>query len=145
MHGTLTYAFTDGSGRSGSIPISRLLRTSPARRAATTAPLQGSYLWAGTWADPADHRPGPRARHPPASRATWFAAWYTYAANAAPGSGASAQRWYTLQSSFATGAHPVDNVAIYTTRNGVFDRPDPTTTTQVGHASLAFNNCGSIT
>ena len=144
MHGTLAYAFSDGSGRSGSIPISRLLSNITCSPSGDNGAAASSYLWAGTWADPADDGQGIVLDIDP-KQGNLFAAWYTYAANAAPGSGASAQRWYTLQSTIATGAHRVDNVAIYTTRNGVFDRPDPTTTTQVGHASLAFNNCASIT
>jgi hypothetical protein len=50
---TLNYNFTDGSGRSGTVPLTRpALETSPVPRAATMAMQLGGYLLSETGMTP---------------------------------------------------------------------------------------------
>jgi subtilase family serine protease len=144
MHGTLTYAFTDGSGRSGSIPLTRLTSNVTCSPSGDSGAATPGYLLAGSWADIADSGQG-LVLDVNVAQNVLFAGWYTYAADAAPGSGAAAQRWYTLQSTYAAGAATLDDVGIYETTGGAFDRPAPTSTVRVGNARLAFHSCSSAT
>ena len=50
-HGTLSYAFTDGSGRNGSIALSRLGNNVACVPGGDSTP-PGSYYLGGTWYDP---------------------------------------------------------------------------------------------
>ena len=103
-----------------------------------------NYLLSGAWADPATEGQGLVFDINPPQQ-NLFAAWYTYAADAAPGGGPPAQRWYTLQAIIAPGASSVADIGIYDTTGGVFERPTPVTTRPVGTASLVFHSCTSAT
>jgi hypothetical protein len=69
-----------------------------------------------------------------------FAAWYTFAAGAAPGSGTEGQAWYTLQGGERSG--DALDLVIYESSGGVFDQSATTATVAVGTAHLAFADCG---
>lgn len=142
--GSLAYGFNDGSARHGRIPLTRLLSNITCAPAGNNGAAAGASLWDGTWADPDDSQQGLVLGIDPAQDVL-FGAWYTFAANAGPADGAQGQRWYTLQGILPPGARQVDDVGIYTTTGGRFDRSGTTVTRQVGHARLEFVSCAAAT
>lgn len=142
-HGTLTYAFDDGSGRSGSIPLTRLGNNVACEPGGNATP-PGAYFLSGAWYDPATAGQGFVFDIDPVAH-TLFAAWYTYATNGQQIGGGSSQRWYSLQSAFTPGASSIDDIAIFRTTGGAFDDPHAVTTTQVGTATLDFHGCVAAT
>ncbi len=142
-HGTLTYAFTDGSGRSGSIPLSRLGSNVACLPGGDSTP-PGSYFLSGAWYDPATAGQGFVFDVDPVAHSL-FAAWYTYASNGEAIGGAASERWFTLQSSFTPGSGHVSNVPIYQTTGGVFDHATGVTTAPVGTATIVFHDCNHAT
>jgi hypothetical protein len=143
-HGSLAYTFSDGSGRQGTVPLTRLLNNLACTPTGTTSGNPGNYLLGGTWADAGNSGQG-LVFDINTSQGVLFAAWYTFLANAAAGAGAPALHWYTLQAAPAPGFTSIDNVGIYESTGGVFDQHATTTTTQVGSASLVFHTCSSLT
>lgn len=142
-HGTLTYAFSDGSGRNGTIALSRLGSNVACVPGGDSTP-PGSYFLSGAWYDPATAGQGFVFDIDPVAH-NLFAAWYTYAANGAQIGGPASERWYTLQSSFTPGSGHVSNVPIYQTTGGVFDQTSGVTSTQVGSATITYHTCNSAT
>jgi hypothetical protein len=142
-HGTLRYAFSDGSQRSGEIPLLRL-----GANVACTADGgdagAGSYLLSGTWYEPATGGQGFVFDINPVER-NLFIAWYTYATDGHAIGGGASQRWYTLQGAYTPGRATIDDVPIYATTGGVFDDPHAPTTRPVGTASLHFQSCSAAT
>ncbi|HLX30166.1 MAG TPA: hypothetical protein VKV24_16930 [Casimicrobiaceae bacterium] len=141
--GTLTYRFTDGSGRSGTVPLSRITQNETCV-AAGAAPTNADFAFSGNWYDAATSGQGFTVEVNPAS-GVFFFAWYTYAPNGA-GAGASGQRWYTGQAAFTAGTRTIP-FQIYQTTGGVFDTPTPASqqTTQVGSGTIVFTSCTSAT
>lgn len=142
-HGTLTYAFSDGSGRNGTTALSRLGSNVACVPGGDSTP-PGSYYLSGAWYDPATAGQGFVFDIDPVAH-NLFAAWYTYAANGAQIGGPASERWYTLQSSFTPGSGHVSNVPIYQTTGGVFDQTSGVTSTQVGSATITYHTCNSAT
>ena len=142
--GQLTYSFTDGSGRSGSIDLARL--TQNVTCSTTSArPTNADFAFSGNWYDPATSGQGLTIDVNPGS-GTVFAAWYTYAPTGV-GAGAAGQRWYTAQpTSFTPGARSIP-VTLYQTTGGVFDQAavPGMQTVAVGTGTLAFQNCSAAT
>lgn len=143
-HGTLDYAFTDGSGRSGRIPLTRLLSNTTCSPSGDSGSATVPTLLSGAWADTGNSGQG-LVFDMNAADDVVFAGWYTYAPDAAAGSGASGQRWYTLQATFQPGTSTPNGVGVYESTGGTFNAPANTQTTQVGTASLVFNSCASAT
>jgi plastocyanin len=143
-HASLDYSFTDGSGRHGTIPLTRLLGNLACTPTGSTPGNPGNYLLGGTWYDPASSGQG-LVFDVNATQGVLFAAWYTYLPNAAADAGAPAQSWYTLQAAVSPGFTHVEDVGIYESTGGLFDQHADTTTTRVGTASLVFNSCTSLT
>lgn len=144
--GTLSYSFTDGSGRVGNIPLTRLdsnVTCDPVNGAGNgTAP--GKFLLSGAWYVPSTSGQGVLFDINPVQNIT-FAAWYTYAPNGQSIGGGASQRWYTLQIGSANvGTSALTNIGIFSTQGGVFDAPGSVTTPQVGTASIAFTNCNAL-
>ena len=103
--GRLAYSFSDGTGRTGTIPLTRLTQnvtcsTSGAR------PTNADFALSGNWYDPATSGQGLTVEVNPNSGAL-FAAWYTYAPSGAS-AGAAGQRWYTAATDRLCPRHPVD-------------------------------------
>jgi plastocyanin len=143
-HGTMDYTFSDGSGRTGSIPLTRLLENVTCGAAGDNGAAASSYLLGGTWFDAGNSGQGLVIDiNPPMN--VMFAAWYTYLADADPASGPAGQHWYTLQAAITPGFTSLTGVGIFDSAGGVFDQHATTTTTPVGTADLVFNSCGSIT
>jgi len=147
QHGSLSYAFTDGSGRVGNIPLSRLdsnITCAPTSGGGNGA-APGKFLLSGAWYAPATSGQGLTFDINPVDDVT-FAAWYTFAPNGQVSGGGASQRWYTLQVRSANvGATPLSNIGIYATTGGEFDSAAAATTTRVGTASVAFGSCNSLT
>ncbi|HEY6940915.1 plastocyanin/azurin family copper-binding protein [Dokdonella sp.] len=143
-HATLDYAFSDGSGRHGTIPLTRLLGNVACTPTGSTPGNPGNYLLGGIWTDPSTSGQG-LVFDVNANQGVLFAAWYTYLADAAADAGAPAQHWYTLQAAVEPGFSTVDDVGIYESTGGVFDQHADTVTTRVGTARLVFASCTSLT
>lgn len=142
--GRLTYAFADGSGRTGTVELTRLTQNVTCSTTAAR-PLDADFALSGNWFAPPTSGQGLTIEVNPVS-AVVFAAWYTYA-SAGTGSGAAGQRWYTAQSStFVRGSRSIP-VTLYETTGGVFDAPSAPlpATVPVGTGTIAFPDCASAT
>jgi hypothetical protein len=137
---TLTYAFTDGTGRTGSVALSRLMPNVTCAPGGS-APPDAAFGYSGNWFDPALSGQGLVLEVNPAANAM-FLAWYTYAVGG-QAQGAAGQRWFTGQAGYAPGMQ-VASLALYETTGGRFDiRPPDPRTVQVGSATLTFAGCGA--
>jgi plastocyanin len=142
-HGSLAYNFTDGSGRTGTIPLARLLPNVTCAASGSTAG-GGVYLRSGAWADTSNSGQGlVLDLNPPGN--VIFGAWYTFLANAAGNAGAPGQHWFTLQGPMPASFTTLQNIGIYDSTGGVFDQHATTTTTQVGTATIVYHSCTSAT
>ena len=141
--GQLVYTFTDGTGRTGTIPLTRLTQNVTCSTVAPY-PTNADFALSGNWYDPATSGQGFTVEVNGNSSIV-FAAWYTYAPGGAS-AGAAGQRWYTAQGSFTPGARSIP-VQIYETTGGRFDTPTPAgqQTVQVGSGTLAFQSCSAAT
>jgi hypothetical protein len=140
--GQLAYNFTDGSGRTGNIPLTRLLQNVTC---STTGPFptNADFAHSGNWYDAATAGQGFTVEVNPISNYL-FAAWYTYAPMGAA-AGAAGQRWYTAQAAFTAGQRLIP-VTIFETTGGIFDMPaPPAQTAPVGTGTLAFQSCTAAT
>jgi len=136
--GQLAYTFTDGSGRMGAIPLTRLTQNVTC---ATSAPFPTNtdFAHSGNWFDSTTAGQGFTVEVNPDSGAL-FAAWYTYEPMGAA-AGAAGQRWYTAQATFTAGLRSIP-VTIYETTGGIFNTPMPAPqTVTVGTGTLAFQSC----
>lgn len=131
LHAQLDYIFHDG--RSGSIPLERMLPNVSCSTAGN--PGHNDAVLSGAWADVATDGQGLVLEVNP-DRTLLFGAWYTFAANGAPGAGAGSQRWYTLQGPYQQGQRKTRGTPIYESAGGRFDRAANTTLRQVGEADL---------
>jgi hypothetical protein len=141
--GTLSYRFTDGTGRTGSIPLSRLTQSMTCSIIGTR-PTNADFAFSGNWYDPATSGQGVTVEVNPGSQVL-FLAWYTYAPNGA-GAGAAGQRWYTAEQTvpLLPGTRTIP-LRFFETTGGAFDRttsPEPRTVV-VGSGTLAFHSCAS--
>jgi len=144
-HATMTFSFSDGSGRSGTIPLTRLLNNVACTTSGSGSSPPNDYYLSGTWYNPATAGQGFLFDINPEQQ-TLFIAWYTYATNGAAIGGPASQRWFSLQASFTPGISSLDNVPIYATTGGAFNSGTPTpTTTPVGTANLSFQSCNAAT
>jgi hypothetical protein len=141
--GELSYNFTDGTGRVGNIPLTRLLQNVTC---SDTGPFatNADFAFSGNWYDPATTGQGFSVEVNPVS-AYLFAAWYTYAP-AGAAAGAAGQRWYTAQAPFTPGQRLIP-VTIFETTGGIFDMPTSPgeQTLAVGTGTLAFESCTAAT
>lgn len=138
----LAYTFSDGTGRSGVIPLQRLLPNVTCALDGDSGAPMGSYELSGTWSDPAAKGQGLLMELNPI-QGVFFAGWYTYVRNASPNGGPSAQRWFSLQGAIGNDPTLINNIGIYATSGGAFDAPNSTTTVPVGSAQLQFFSCTS--
>jgi DNA-binding beta-propeller fold protein YncE len=143
ISGQLTYNFTDGTGRKGSIPLTRLTQNVTCS-AATPYPTNADFAHSGNWYDPTTAGQGFTVEVNPDS-GTLFAAWYTYAPMGGA-DGAAGQRWYTAQAPYQAGLRSI-MVTLYETTGGLFNTPPPAgqQTVPVGTGTLAFQGCTTAT
>jgi len=141
-HGTLDYTFTDGSGRSGTLDLSRLTKNVTCVSSGAR-PVNRDFAFCGNWYDPATSGQGITLEINPLSPVAFFA-WYTYAPSGAA-AGAAGQRWYTGQSGYMAGARTLA-MKLYATTGGLFDESAPAPATiEVGTATLTFQTCTAAT
>ena len=140
---TFEYTFGDGSNRTGTIPLTRLL---PNVTCSTTSarPTDADYAHSGNWFSQSTSGQGLVIELNPSAHAL-FCTWYTYAPNGQTTGGPASQRWYTAQASYAAGARSFD-LTLYETTGGTFaSAATAATTAAVGTATLAFASCQSAT
>lgn len=140
--GSLDYTFSDGSGRSGSIPMTRITPNVGCAEAAAVKAANADFALSGNWYDAATSGQGFVFEVNPLSPIVFFA-WYTYA----PGgqaAGAAGQRWFTGSGTFNAGTHTAP-LTLYETTGGVFDTAKPMTqaSVAVGTATITFASCTS--
>ena len=135
---TMTYAFTDGSNRSGTIPLQRITPNVTCSENASRS-TDPDFGYSGNGYDPATSGQGLMLEVNPKASAVFFA-WYTYA-TAGQSQGVAGQRWYTGQGNFAAGARTLP-VALYETTGGLFNNTMPSPSTiQVGTATITLIRC----
>ncbi|HEY6892987.1 MAG TPA: hypothetical protein VI258_02385 [Rhodanobacteraceae bacterium] len=139
--GTFTYSFDDG--RSGTIPLTRLMPNVDCVETGTPAITPSDFGLSGTYYDPATAGQGILVEVNPDNAYTFFG-WYTYAL-AGQTSGVAGQRWITAQAPYTVGTNAID-LTLYDTTGGTFDS-DATTvdTVPIGTATLTFTSCTSAT
>ena len=137
-NGALAFAFTDGSNRSGTIPLTRL--TPNVTCTANGSGSSPEFAFSGNWFNAATSGQGFAFELNPTNDLLFFA-WYTYAVSAPPG--AAGQRWYTGQANYSPGARSIP-FALYETRGGAFNASPPVPmTTPVGTGTLTFSSCSA--
>ena len=142
--GHLSYSFTDGTGRAGTMALTRLTQNVTCSTT-TSQPTNADFALSGNWYAAATSGQGLTVEVNPNS-GTVFAAWYTYAPNGAS-AGAAGQRWYTAQpATFAPGMRSIP-LTIYETTGGMFDTPTPPgqKSVPVGTGTLTFQSCLAAT
>jgi len=140
-HTTMTYTFTDGSGRSGTVPMTRLLPNVTCSSSGPETP-NADFGYSGNWYDKTTSGQGAVVEINPVQPYAFFT-WYTYAPNG-QGLGEAGQRWYTGQAAYAPGARMVP-MTLYETTGGLFDSSMPApTTVPVGTATATFASCGAL-
>ena len=140
--GSLAYTFSDGSGRSGWIPMTRITPSVSCSEAAAAKAANADFALSGNWFDATISGQGFVFEVNPLSPVVFFA-WYTYAPDG-QGAGAAGQRWFTGQGTFTAGTH-VAPLTLYETTGGIFDTPTLTTqaSVAVGTATVTFASCTS--
>ncbi len=134
------YTFTDGSNRSGTVPLTRLI-SNVLCATADSAPGPSDFGLSGNWYDPTTSGQGFVAEVNPVTKFVFFA-WYTYGV-AGQAQGVSGQRWFTGQASYTPGARLIP-VLLYETTGGILNSTTPApSTVQVGSATLTFSSCNS--
>ncbi len=141
--GSFSYNFTDGSGRTGSLPLTRLTKNVACVTSGTPTP-NADFGYTGNWYDQLTSGQGLVFELNPDSAILFFT-WYTYAPNG-QGAGASGQRWYTGQSNGFTPGQRTIAATLYETTGGLFNTGSPMPmTVPVGTATVTFASCGSAT
>jgi minor extracellular serine protease Vpr len=142
--GQMNYTFTDGTGRTGTMVLTRLTQNVTCSTT-TPYPTNADFALSGNWYGGAlTSGQGFTAEVNPNSGA-FFAAWYTYAPLGAT-AGAAGQRWFTAQGTFTPGMRSIP-VTIYETTGGTFDTPTPPgqKTVAVGSGTMVFQSCSAAT
>ena len=139
---TFAYTFSDGSGRSGSLALTRLTPNVTCA-VGSTPPTNADFAYSGNWFDPATSGQGFVFDVNPLAP-VFFLTWYTYAP-AGQAAGAAGQRWFTGQSTtFTPGTRSVP-LTLFETTGGAFDQATtpPPATVAVGTATVTLASCGS--
>jgi len=140
-HASLSYTFTDGSGRSGNIPLVRLLPNVTCSTSSTNA-SNADFGFSGNWYEATTSGQGIVLELNPNQPFVFFA-WYTYAPNG-QGQGEAGQRWYTGQASYTPGARTLP-MTLFETTGGLFNSAMPVPNTlPVGTATATFTSCSAL-
>ena len=138
-----SFAFTLNDGRSGTIPLTRLMPNVACTSADTTAASSSAdFALSGAWYN-ADTSGQGFLIEVNSALPYVFLTWFTYAENG-ESSGASGLRWMTAQSTgYAAGDHTI-NLTLYVGTNGTFNSAaTKITVAEVGTATLTYSSCGS--
>ena len=140
-NGTFSYAFTDGSNRSGSIALTRIAPNVTCVVSGTPA-TNADFGLSGNWFDPTTSGQGFVFEVNPQAPVVFFA-WYTYSPTGQM-AGAAGQRWFTGQGTFTAGTHTAP-LTLFETTGGLFDTTTPASqaTVPVGTATVTFASCTS--
>ncbi len=142
MTGQLNYTFTDGSGRNGMVPLTRLTPNVSCAQAGSIG-ASGDFGLSGNWFDPTKPGQGFIIELNPLAKVLFFA-WYTYAVDG-QALGVAGQRWYTGQANYVPGGRSIP-LSLYETTGGLFNSVAPApTTAQVGTGTLTFSSCDAAT
>jgi hypothetical protein len=142
MTAQLNYTFTDGSGRNGVVPLTRLTPNVTCAQAGSTS-ASGDFGLSGNWFDQTKSGQGFIVDLNPLAKVLFFA-WYTYAVDG-QALGATGQRWYTGQANYVPGGRSIP-LSLYETTGGLFNSVAPApATTQVGTGRLTFSSCNAAT
>ena len=140
-HTTMTYTFSDGSGRAGTVPMTRLLPNVTCSSSGPETP-NADFGYSGNWYDKTTSGQGAVMEINPVQPYAFFT-WYTYAPNG-QGLGEAGQRWYTGQAAYSPGARTLP-MTLYETTGGLFDSSMPApATVPVGAATATFASCGAL-
>ena len=144
--GVLIYAFSDGSHRSGKIPLTRLTPNANCSLSGYDYFTPTASLLSGNWFNPETSGQGFMLDFSPAI-GTMFGAWYTFAKNGSQIGGAVSQNWYTLQTShLLPDRRLLSNVPIIETSGGAFDKGSPApASVVVGTADITLLDCSTMT
>jgi hypothetical protein len=138
--GQLSYTFTDGSGRNGTIPLTRLTPNVSCTQAGGPS-AGGDFGLSGNWFDRTTSGQGVIIELNPLAKVLFFA-WYAYAVNG-QALGAAGQRWYTGQANYVPGARSIP-LSLYETTGGLFNSVAPAPiTAPVGTGNLTFTSCNA--
>ena len=139
--GELVYAFTEGSNRTGIVPMLRLTPDVTCS-AGAARPTNADFALSGNWFDPQKSGQGFTIEVNPNASILFFS-WYTYGINAGA-AGVAGQRWFTAQAPFQPGMRSIP-LTIYQTVGGIFDQgtyPPPfTQAIAAGGGTLTFTSC----
>jgi len=138
-----SFAFTLSDGRSGTIPLTRLMPNVACASSTTTASsTSADFALSGAWYN-ADTSGQGFLVEVNSALPYVFLTWFTYAENG-ESSGASGLRWLTAQSTdYAAGDHTI-KLTLYVGTNGTFNSAaTKITVTEVGTATLTYSSCGS--
>jgi hypothetical protein len=141
---SLSYTFTDGSNRSGTIALKRLSPNVTCSPSGDNGSAPSDYLLSGSWYNPETSGQGLLFDISP-SIGNLFAAWYTFLPNGQTIEGPASQNWFTLQATFTDGTTSLANIPIIETSGGIFDNPAGVTRVQVGAATISFQSCSAMT
>ena len=139
--GTFDYAFTDGTGRTGSVALTRVTQNVTCA-ASGTPQTNADFGFSGNWYDPATSGQGFVFELNP-TQSVLFITWYTYAP-AGQASGAAGQRWFTGLGNYTPGGRTIA-LTLYQTTGGLFNQPTtpPPQSVAVGTGTVTFSSCGT--
>ncbi len=144
-YASIAYRFDDG--RSGTIPLTRLL-TNAGCASTGDSGAGGRQLLSGAWADVASNTNQGFLFDVDPILNVFFAAWYTFLPESPADAGFDGQHWYTLNAVPATAEfHSIEDIGIYDSNGGHFLQHivPPSSPEQVGSASIHFHGCASAT
>lgn len=138
---TLAYVFSDGSNRSGTVPMTRLTPNVTCAGPGNASSSSADFSFSGNWYDDKTSGQGFLFEVNPVAKVVFFA-WYTYAP-AGQALGAAGQRWYTGLASYNPGARSIP-LDLRETSGGLFNSTTPApTTAKVGTGTITFSSCTS--
>jgi hypothetical protein len=139
--GLFTYALDDG--RSGAIPVVRLLPNVECVESGTPANPPSDFGLSGAWYNADTSGQGIIVEVNPVDTQA-FMGWYTYQFDATS-IGPSGQRWFSAQAPYTMGSTSID-MTVYASTGGTFDSSaTPVDTVPVGTATISFADCGHAT
>ena len=138
--GTFEFALEDG--RSGTIPLQRLLPNVNCVDTGTPTNPVSDFGFSGAWYNQATSGQGTMIEVNPMDGQA-FLGWYTYAA-AGGATDVTGQRWFSAQGPYTVGTTTLD-MTIYESTGGAFDSSGTVRTDPVGTATLTYTSCDSAT
>ena len=139
---TGTFDFALGDGRSGTIPLQRLLPNVNCVDTGTPTDPVSDFGLSGAWYNQATSGQGTMIEVNPLDGQV-FLGWYTYTADGGA-TDVSGQRWFSAQAPYTVGSRTLD-MTVYESTGGAFDSSDTVRTDPVGTATLTYTSCDSAT